>query len=173
MKHVPIYIILVLLILLLTCNNKTEYKPIKEYYHTTDTIIRVDTFTHNDLRVDTIIKTDTDTLIEYGYYNNSEYHYLIDDSLLTGTIIAKAPFKPVIDFNYSLKSYTIKDSIYVKEKPLKGFYYGGSVSVNPLIQNLEANLAYQNNKGSIFKVGLGYDFNHNNKLITIGYLKRF
>ena len=173
MKHVPIYIILVLLIILLTCNTRTDYKPIKEYYHSTDTIVRIDTFNHTDIVVNTIVKTNTDTLIEYGYYNNSEYHYIIDDSLLTGEIIAKAPFKPVIDFKYKLNSYTIKDSVYVKEKSYRGFLYGGTVSVDPLLSIIEANIAYQNKKGDLFKVGLGYDFTNKNRLISVGFLKRF
>ena len=174
MKHVPIYIILVLLILLLTCNNNSEpVNPVIEYVHHTDTILRIDSFYHTNIEVDTVIKTATDTLIRYGNYNISEYHYIIDDSLLSGEVIAKAPFKPVIDFKYKLKSYTIKDSIYIKEMSLKGFLYGGQISITPLISIIEANIAYQSNKGDIFKAGYGYDFNNKNRIITIGYLKRF
>lgn len=174
MKHIPIYIILGLIILLLTCNgNEKNSTPIEEYHHSTDTIVRVDSFYLKDIHVDTVIKTDTDTLIEYGSYNISEYHYVIDDSLLSGEVIAKAPFKPSVDFKYKLKSYTIKDSTYIKEKSLKGFLYGGEVSVKPLITNIQGNLAYQNDRGDIFKIGLGYDFSNQNQLITVGYLKRF
>ena len=174
MKHVPIYIILVLLIVLLTCNsNGKAPNPIKEYVYTTDTIVEVDSFYYTDIVVDTFIITDTDTLIEYGRYSVNEYHYNITDSLLDGSIVIKSPFKPILDFNYKLKSYTIKDSVYVKDNSLKGFLYGGGFTISPPLNIMQVNLAYQSNRGDVVNIGFGYDFTQDNRVLTFGFLKRF
>ncbi len=174
-KIVPIYIIIFLLIAVLVfrCDTKEPIRNISNVIVYRDTIIKVDTVNHYNIKVDTVFKTDTDTLIEYGYYNNAEYHYKINDSVLDGTIVAKAPFKPEIDFKYKLKNYTIKDSVYVEKTKLRGFYYGGEMVVHPLLSQMFVGVAYQDNRGQIFDVSVGRDFQNESNLIKLGYKKRF
>ena len=38
---------------------------------------------------------------------------------------------------------------------------------------LKINLAYQNRLGNQFILGYGWDFQHSNQLVTVGFLKRF
>lgn len=149
-----------------------ESKDIIKIYR--DTILRIDSFYITNIKLDTVIQTKTDTLFFNGYeIPISEYHYKINDSLLTGTIIAKAPFKPSIDFKYNIKSYTIKDSIYIEKTPLNAFYYGGEVVVSPLFSQIYLGLDYQDKKGSIYGFAVGRDFELKNNLIKLSYKKRF
>ena len=168
-----ILLILVLTFFLLHFGSKpTEVKEVKIVYR--DTIIKVDSFYLKDIQTDTIIQLHTDTFVFNEYkVPISEYHYKINDSLLKGTIIAKAPFKPVIDFKYNLESYTLKDSIYIEKTPLKGFYYGAEVMAYPLISQIFLSLDYQNKKGAIIGVAVGRDFTNENNLIKLSYKKRF
>lgn len=176
-KVIPIYIVIFLLIALLVfrCDStpKESIRTVKNVVEYHDTIVRVDTVNHYKIDVDTVIKTNTDTLIEYGYYDNSEYHFKINDSVLDGTIVAKSPFKPEIDFNYTLKSYTIKDSTVITNKDLRGFYYGGEMVVHPLLSQMFIGVSYQDNRGQIFDVSVGRDFQNESNLIKLGYKKRF
>ncbi len=127
-----------------------------------------------DIQTDTVIQLHTDTFVFKGHkVPISEYRYPINDSLLKGTIIAKAPFKPVIDFKYTLESHTLKDSIYIEKTPLNGFYYGAEVMAYPLLSQMFLSLDYQNKKGAIIGVAVGRDFTHENNLIKLSYKKRF
>ena len=149
-----------------------EVKTVREVYR--DTIIQVDSFYLTDIQTDTVKELHTDTFFFEGHkVPMSEYHYPINDSLLKGTIIAKAPFKPVIDFKYTLESYTLKDSIYIEKTPLNGFYYGAEVMAYPLLSQMFLSLDYQNKKGAIIGVAVGRDFTHENNLIKLSYKKRF
>ena len=172
-KMTPLYILIILLIaaLVFKCDNSKSAKLIHKTVR--DTVLIMDTFHHESIKFDTIIVTDTDTLIERGYYSNSEYHYKINDSLLTGTIIAKTPFKPSIDFKYTIKSYTIKDSVYTVKQSLKGFYYGGGLSVKPLLNQMYIGVSYHDNKNQMFDLSIGRDFQGERNIISIGYKKRF
>ena len=105
MKSLPIYILVILLIAILVfkCDNepsKTTYEPYEVLYEVHDTTIQYVNVYHESLRVDTIIRTDFDTIINDYNYTLSEYHYKINDSILDGTIVALSPFKPIIDFKY-------------------------------------------------------------------------
>ncbi len=172
-KVIPIYIVIFLLIAVLVfkCDSKPkESNSIIEYRDTTIQYVNV---YHESIELDTIIETKTDTLIEYGYYNNDEYHFKINDSLLDGVIVAKSPFKPEIDFNYTLKNYTLKDSTVITKRDLRGFYYGGEIMVEPLLSQMFIGVAYQDNKGQIFDISIGRDFQSESNLIKLGYKKRF
>ena len=175
-KVIPIYIIIILLIAVLVFKCDTP-KPsvIYKTIHTSDTIIDTLRVSHTNLEVDTIIKLDTLVKIEFQKHGYAlhEYHYKIKVSLLDGTIIAKSPFKPDIEFNYNLKSVTIKDSIHTKEQVLKGFYYGGELMVMPLLSQMFIGVAYQDNRGQIFDIAVGRDFQNESNLIKLGYKKRF
>ena len=176
MVKIKDFVIIALFIaLFFTCNKPQKIVTKSEIIHSTDTIVKFDTVNRVNLQVDTVI--DLDTLIqiefqEYGYALH-EYHYKINDSLLTATIIAKSPFKPDIDFNYNIKQFTIKDSVFVKEKSLKGFYYGGEAVVYPLLSQMFISVAYQDNRGQLFDISLGRDFDNKTNLIKLGYKKRF
>lgn len=152
--------------------SNSSIETVREVYR--DTIIKVDSFYLTDIQTDTIIQLHTDTFVFEGHkVPISEYHYPINDSLLKGTIIAKAPFKPVIDFKYTLESYTLKDSVYIEKTPLNGFYYGAEVMAYPLLSQMFLSLDYQNKKGAIIGVAVGRDFIHENNLIKLSYKKRF
>tara|TARA_R110002012_G_scaffold107444_2_gene249343 strand:- start:2536 stop:3060 length:525 start_codon:yes stop_codon:yes gene_type:complete len=152
--------------------SNSSIETVREVYR--DTIIKVDSFYLTDIQTDTIIQLHTDTFVFEGHkVPMSEYHYPINDSLLKGTIIAKAPFKPVIDFKYTLESYTLKDSVYIEKTPLNGFYYGAEVMAYPLLSQMFLSLDYQNKKGAIIGVAVGRDFIHENNLIKLSYKKRF
>ncbi len=172
-KVIPIYIVIFLLIAVLVfkCDNKPkESKSIIEYRDTTIQYVNV---YHDSIELDTIIETKTDTLIKYGYYNNAEYHFKINDSLLDGVIVATSPFKPEIDFNYTLKNYTLKDSTVVTKQDLRGFYYGGEIVVEPLLNQMFIGVAYMNKRGDLFDISVGRDFQTESNLIKLGYKKRF
>lgn len=176
MKQLPIYIIIVLLIAVLVfkCDSKpSKVRTITNLIEHTDTIVRYDTIEHNSLKIDTIVLTNTDTIIKGVKFNNSEYHYKINDSVLDGTIVAKSPFKPDIDFNYTIKNHTIKDSVYLEKRVYKGFYYGGEIVVQPLLSQMFIGVSYQDNKAQIFDLSVGRDFQNESNIIKIGYKKRF
>ena len=175
-KVIPIYIIIILLLVLLIfkCDG-SDSTTVYRTTHTSDTIIKTLEVNHTSLKVDTFYVLDT--LIKFDYqpdgYALHEYHYKINDSLLNGTITAKCPFKPEIDFKYKLKQFTIKDSTHTKERVLKGFYYGGELMVMPLLSQMFIGVAYQDNKGQIFDIAVGRDFQNESNLIKLGYKKGF
>jgi len=176
-KVKEIIIIVLLILLFFTCNKPPKTVTKSEVYHTSDTIIKFDTVHHTRLKVNNIIDLDTVVMyqvdtFEYGFALH-EYHYKINDSLLNATIVAKSPFKPDIDFNYNIKQFTIKDSVFVKEKSLKGFYYGGEAVVYPLLSQMFIGVAYQDNRGQLFDISAGRDFENKTNLIKLGYKKRF
>lgn len=178
-KVVPIYIVIFLLIAVLVfkCDNKPNesVRTIKSVVEFHDTIIQYVDVHHESIQLDTVISLDTLIQIEYQEYGYAlnEHHYKINDSLLTGTIIAKSPFKPEIDFNYTLKNYTIKDSTVVTKQDLRGFYYGGEIVVHPLLSQMFTGIGYMNKKGDLFDVSVGRDFQNESNLIKLGYKKRF
>ena len=90
-----------------SCNRTNPTETIIERY--TDTIVRYDTILHNNLRVDTFVRLDYDTIINGVSFDVNEYEYKINDSLLVGTIRATSPVKPIINFDNYVKSFEIKD----------------------------------------------------------------
>lgn len=172
MKHVPIYIILVLLFLLLTCNNNGVR-------NTTTVVTKHDTTVVNHVITDTVKLFDTvvrnvrDTIVEGFEFQMHEFHHTIDDSLISGTITVEAPFNPLLKYSLNAKSFHTTKTTEIKETSLKGFLYGGEITVLPLLNTMQLNVAYQSNVGDVYKVGYGYDFTHSNRVLSIGYLKRF
>lgn len=174
MKHVPIYIILVLLLLVVTCSdNKTSCidrtKAVVEY----DTTIIHHTIRDTITSFDTIVKNTRDTIVDSVKYSLNEYHYKVNDSLITGEIVVEAPFNPIL--RYELTANSFHTTEYTKETitNLRGFLYGGQITIDPLLTNLQGTLAYQNKRGSMYSLGLGFDFTNKNRLISVGYLKKF
>jgi hypothetical protein len=175
-KSIPICIILVLILITFTCNDeigtRSESNIIKEVV-THDTTIVTITITDTLTVPYKVVESIRDTIYRSVDFPINEYHYTIDDSLIAGTIVVEAPFNPVLKYSLTSKTFNTTTKVEKTERNLRGFLYGGQVSVVPLISNIEANIAYQNKRGDIIKLGLGYDFTHNNKLITVGLLKRF
>ena len=175
-KIIPVYIILILLLVLLIFKcDSPKSTTVYRTTHTSDTIVKTIEVNHTSLKVDTFYVLDT--LVKFEYKPNGyalhEYEYKINDSLMNGVITAKSPFKPDVNFKYKLKQFTIKDSIHTKEDVLKGFYYGGELMVLPLLSQMFVGVAYQDNKGQIFDISVGRDFQNESNLIKLGYKKRF
>ena len=99
--------------------------------------------------------------------------YKIEDSLLIGTIRATSPIKPIINFDYYLKSFEIKDSVHVIKSDLRGFYYGGDIIISPMLKEAYIGLGYMNKKGDLLDISVGKEFSTNTNLIKLGFKKRF
>ena len=171
MKHVPIYILLVLIIALL-------FRGCESGQSTNEVIITNDTIVNTYTITDTIVRYDTamyvrDTILNNDTLQVNVYTYAIEDSLVKGTITMEGVFNPNLSYDLAFKSFHTTQHTKVIEKNLRGFLYGGQLTVEPLVSQLEINLAYQFKQGNIIKAGLGYDFNQQNPIITIGFLKRF
>ena len=171
MKHVPIYILLVLIIVLL-------FRGCDSGATTNKATIERDTITYTHILRDTIIHYDTaiylrDTILSNDTLPVNLYTYNIEDSLVKGTITMQGVFNPNLSYDLAFKSFHTTQHTKEVERNLRGFLYGGQLTVEPLMSQLEINLAYQFKRGDIIKAGLGYDFNQQNPIITIGFLKRF
>ena len=125
------------------------------------------------MRVDTVFKTDYDTIINGISFDVNNYTFKVNDSLLAGTITATSAIKPIISFDYYVKSFEVKDSVTLIRRDLSGFYYGGSVIVSPLLNSAFVGLGYMNKKGNIVDLSIGKDFATNTNLIKLSYKKRF
>ena len=170
MRELPLYAIIVLLLVLFTCNKPTKKTIVTEHYR--DTIVIHDTFNHSTLRVDTFYSLNYDTIIEGKGFDVNMYEYKINDSLLTGTIRATSPVEPLINFDYYVKSFKVKDSVRVIKSDLRGFYYGGSLVVSPVLNSVFIGLGYMNKKGDIIDLSIGKDFSNNTNLLKLGFKKR-
>ena len=137
-----------------------------------DTIVKTYTIKDTLIQYDSIIHIN-DTIINNDTIGINSYVYHIDDSIVSGTITATGVFDPNLSYDLAFKSFhTTKHTKEIK-KNLRGVLYGGEITVEPLLSSLELNLAYQFKRGNIIKIGVGYDLNNNNKLLTVGFLKRF
>lgn len=180
MKAAPIYILIIILIGLLVfkCDNKPTtsgkgYIPYEVLVEIHDTIERIDTFHHHHIKLDSVHITDIDTVINDYKYTLGEYHFPIKDSLLDGVIIARSPFKPIIDFKYKVKSYTIKDSTILRENNYSGFLYGGRVAVSPLLTQMSVGVSKQFRSGDLLNIEVGRDFSNELNIVTLSFYKRF
>ena len=157
MKQLPVYILIIVFVFF----SLRPPKPAKKITSTTyDTIVFHDTI--NNLKVDTIINTIHDTVINNIPYTLKKFEYSVEDSLLNASITITSPFKPLLDFKYSVNTINRIDTL---KTNLKGFYYGGSY--NPIINEIAASGGYMNNKGNLFTLSLGY------KVVRVGYLRKF
>jgi hypothetical protein len=154
-----------------SCNKTNPTETIIERF--TDTIVRYDTVTHVNLRIDTVVRLDYDTIINGVSFDVNEYEYKINDSLLVGTIRATSAIKPIINFDYYVKSFKVKDSVSVIKRDLSGFYYGGSVIVSPLLNSAFIGASYMVKNGDIIDLSIGKEFSTNTNLIKLGFKKRF
>ena len=160
MRHTLVLLTLIattLAVLLYISHNR---KPVhtEKVTRVTDTIVRYDTIVHNNLRVDTVVRLDYDTIINGVSFDVNEYEYKINDSLLVGTIRATSPIEPLINFDYYVKSFEVKDSVHVIKSDLRGFYYGGSVIVSPLLNSAFIGVGYMYRKGDFLNISTGKDF---------------
>jgi hypothetical protein len=171
MRELPLYAIIILLLVMFTCNKPARDTVQIESFR--DTLIRYDTINHTNLRCDTVFKLDYDTIINNLSYPINKYQYKIKDSLLDGVIIVKSPFKPSVNFDYTLKTFEVKDSTVSFKSDLRGFYYGGSVIISPLLSSAFVGVGYMNKKGNIINLSIGKDFATNTNLIQLGFKKRF
>ena len=157
MKQLPIYILIIVFVLF----SLRPPKPSEVVTSTTyDTIVFHDTI--NNLKVDTIYNTIHDTIINNIPYTLKKFEYSVEDSLLNASIIITSPFKPLLDFKYSVNTINRIDTL---KTDLKGFYYGGTY--NPIINEIALTGGYMNPKGNLFTLSLGY------KVVRVGYLQRF
>ena len=175
MRHTIVLLTLVATILAVLLYISHNRKPVhtETITRVTDTIVRYDTIIHNNLRVDTVVRLDYDTIINGVSFDVNEYEYKINDSLLVGTIRATSPVKPIINFDYYVKSFEVKDSVHVIKSDLRGFYYGGSVIVSPLLNSAFIGVGYMYRKGDFLNISIGKDFATNTNLLKVGYKKRF
>ena len=173
MKQVPIYILIGIVICLFTCNNSNthsiEERIVTSVIH--DTLITTYTITDTLVQYDTTIFV-RDTII-CDTVSVQEYVYDINDSLITGQIIVQGISNPNLKYTLTTKAFHTTKHTEIIEKNLRGFLYGGQITVEPIMSQFEINIAYQNKQGNIFKLGGGFDFYNSNPIITIGYLKRF
>ena len=173
MKQVPIYILIVVVICLFTCNDSNTHS-IEERDITSvisDTLITTYTITDTLVQYDTIVSL-RDTFI-CDTVTMNEYVYDIDDSLITGEIVVQGISNPNLKYSLSTKSFHTTKHTTVTEKNLRGFLYGGEITVQPILNTMQFKVAYQNKKGNIYNLGAGFDFYNTNPIVTIGYLKRF
>ena len=171
MKQLPLYIIIVLLLVLFTCSPKPkEAVRVKTFR---DTIVRIDTFNHTNINGDTVFKLYYDTIINGVSFDVNQYEYKIEDSLLVGVIRATSPVKPIINFDYYLKSFEIKDSTVSFKSDLRGFYYGGDIIISPMLKEAYIGLGYMTKKGDLINLSIGKEFATNTNLIKLGFKKRF
>ena len=171
-KYVPIAILLVFIVSLLTCNSSTT-----SVINSVKTVITNDTTVIYTVKTDTVIRYDSiislrDTII-CDTLTISKYIHNIDDSLITGTIVIESALKPILTYELTTKSFHTDKTITKTITNLKGFMYGGGLTVEPLLSQLEINAAYQFKRGNILSLGLGYDFQNQNQLIKVNFLKKF
>ena len=143
-----------------------------------NTVVINDTIVKTYIIKDTLIQYDSimhirDTIIDNDTIAVNSYTYHINDSLVSGTITATGVFDPNLSYDLAFKSFRTTKHTKETIKSLRGVLYGGEVTVEPLLSSLELNIAYQFKRGDIVKLGVGYNLNTNNKLITVGFLKRF
>jgi len=177
-------ILIAILLFLKGCDNKP--KEVIKTVHTIDTIYKSDTIInyiekeHTNLTPNVIIK---DTSFKHDRIDLSDtsvfwstYIYKIKDSLLNATISAYSQTRPQIDFKYTLKNFTIKDTILIKdsiytEKLINKnqLFFGSEVVVKPMFTQLYLGLDFKHKKGHLFNISAGYDLRDNEPLIKVGY----
>lgn len=143
-KEIIILVLIGVIVYLYQCR-KPKIKEVPKEVIFTDTIFKTDTFInyiykeHKDLQPDVII---VDSLPFNDILNDfndtsvffSTYIYEVKDSLLEASISAYSQTRPKIDFEYTLKNFTIKDTIIIKdsvhtfEQAKNHFYFGAEVS---------------------------------------------
>ena len=139
-KEIIILVLIGVVVYLYQCR-KPKIKEVPKEVRFTDTIFKTDTFVnyiykeHKDLQPNKVIKdtsrgidlSDTNVFWRYWVYN-------ITDSLLEAKITAHSQTRPSLDFQYTLKNFTIKDTIIIKdsvhtfEKAKNHLYFGAEVS---------------------------------------------
>ena len=177
MKHASLYSALVLVICLLmlkTCAPvEGNTRLIDVVTIERDTIVSYRTVSDTVVEYNTVVDSIHDTIINNVSYPVNEYTFNVVDSVINGTITVQSPFKPVLRYELTTQSKTITKHTTTTITNLKGFMYGGQLTVEPILSQIEINIAYQNKKGNIYKVGGGYDFHQQKPIVTIGLLKRF
>ena len=183
LEHLVILGLFIYVVFLSTCNSKpidpkiiTKEVVRVDSIHTTDTIVQHHTkyisnvpqlvnIPHTPFNIDL---TDTNVF-------NDTFYYGIKDSLLEATILVHGESKPdSIGFDYDLKTFTIRDSIYirdsvyVKEQILKSYLSAGASIYGGNSFGFIPTIFYNHKTGNNF--GLGYDLF--NKNIHITYSKR-
>jgi hypothetical protein len=150
---------------------KTVYT--RDTIYKSDTIVEYITNEHYNLSVDTFYLTPNDTSSFL-----STYVFPVKDSLLEATILAKSKTRPIIDFKYKLKNFTIhdtlliKDSVYTEKLELKNkMYFGSEVVVKPMFTQLYLGVDFAHKRGHLFSLSGGYDLRDNEPLIKVGYKK--
>ena len=131
---------------------------------------------HTELKPVYIDTSKVDTLyLPAGDYPIITFGYKIKDSLFDGTIIVKSPFKPEVDFKYTLTNKTVKESTVVEkiDKNYRGFLYGGGVTISPLLNELSIGVGYQTKQGDLFELDFGRNFNDKYNVLRFGFKKRF
>lgn len=179
--------LLVFILFLSLCNpkkSKIEYKKGDSIY-----LITTDTFTetiHVPITETVYIKSEplqveyTHTGIDLSDTNEFKtglrtFYYVKKDSLLDGSILVNALERPhSVNFEYSFKQKTIKDSVYVEKVISKSkLFGGGEVVVDPMMSQMYLGLDYYHKEGHLFNFSLGYDLQNKNKLIKFGYKREF
>ncbi len=152
-------------------NTHTSSLIIEEVHDTTYIVKEVPI---KELVLDTFYELKTDTFIKEGSYPLNSFKYPINDSLLTGEIIAEAPFKPKIEIKYKVKSFSIKDSVtIIPPTNYSGFFYGGSLVFNPLGAEIYLDGAKSFKNGNMINLSVGLNMERKQAFYKIGFLKKF
>lgn len=178
-EHLLILGLFIYIVFIQMCNKPKEVKP----EIITTTITRVDSF----YVTDTLVKHHTKYISYVPQVNfnidlsdtsvfHNVFYYKQKDSLLEATILVHSEHKPdSIGLEYDLKSFTIRDSIYIRDSTdtkeiIKRSYmsFGGQLIGNKDYFGFAPQIFYNHKSGSNF--GLGYDLVNSN--IHLTYTKK-
>ena len=177
LEHLVILGLFIYVVFLSTCNSKpidpkiiTKEVVRVDSVHTTDTIVK-----HHTKYITNIPNSNFNIDLSDTNVFNDKYYYPIKDSLLEATIIVNAKDKPdSVGIKYDLKSFTIRDSIYlrdsvyIKEQILKSYMSAGASIYGGNSFGFIPTIFYNHKTGNNF--GVGYDLFNKNFHIT--YSKR-
>lgn len=161
-QNIIIIALAIVIFYLLQCRKpqiKTETKEVRfiDTIFKTDTLVNYIYKEHKNLQPDviivdslpkeTILSDFSDTSIFF-----STYVYKVKDSLLDATISAYSQTRPQIDFNYTLKNYTIHDTLLIKDSVFRqdiknAFYIGAEISGNKTNFGFSPSLTFSHKKG--------------------------
>lgn len=182
LEHLVILGLFIYVVFLSTCNNdpkvitkEVDREVIRTVHtHSIDTFIQIVKGKHTNIPLNI---PNTHFRIDLGDTNvfSDKYYYPIKDSLLEATIIVNSKDQPdSVGIKYDLKSFTIRDSIYlrdsvyIKEQILKSYMSAGASIYGGNNFGFIPTVFYNHKSGNNY--GLGYDlFNQN---IHFTYVKR-
>lgn len=149
------------------------------YTHTIDTVDRWRdrVVSKTTYVMSSLIEGDMMDLSDTSVFFSNNYLYKYNDSILDANINVYASERPdSVVLDYSSIERIIKDSTYIKDKitekvRVNQVYFGGNATVYPGFNSLSMGLDFVSKKGWQAEIGIGYDLNNNNPMISVGYKK--